>query len=85
MRSRVSRLILLGGTLALMSGCASSEQWADWKGHSTHFASGQHGVFSLRNTEGSTPRVRRSDIEADRLEKWWGQVVSVRPEQIFQN
>jgi hypothetical protein len=85
MRSRVSRLILLGGTLALISGCATSEQWADWRGHSTHFASGQHGVFSLRNTEKSTPRVRRSDIEADRLEKWWGQVVSVRPEQIFQN
>lgn len=85
MRSRVSRLLMLGGALALVGGCATGEQWKDWHGHSTHFASGQHGVFSLRNTEGSAPKVRRSDIEADRAEKWWGQVVSVRPDQIFQN
>jgi hypothetical protein len=70
---------------SLVSGCATREQWAEWRSHSSHFASGQHMAFSMRNTEGSAPSVRRADVEASRIENWWGQVVTVSPDQIFQN
>ena len=52
----VGAIGMLGATL--VSGCATQEQWADWRGHSSHFASGQHMAFSMRHTEGSVPRVR---------------------------
>ena len=73
------------GLLGAVSSCATREQWADWRGHSSHFASGQHMAFSMRNTEGAAPRVRRSDVEASRVENWWGRVITVSPDQIFQN
>ena len=58
-----------------------------WRDHTTHFASGDHGLFSLRNNkDGSNPRVTRSDIEGARTQNWWGiYVVTVSPSQIFQN
>src|SRR5262249_59865709 len=44
------------------TGCASSDEWATWKSHPTHFASGSHMGFSFRNRETGTPRVNRQDI-----------------------
>ena len=79
----VGAIAMLGTTLA--SGCATREQWADWRSHSSHFASGQHLAFSMRHTEGSVPHVRRADVEASRVENWWGRVVTVSPDKIFQN
>jgi hypothetical protein len=29
--------------------------------------------------------VRRTDIDAARQENWWGEAITVSPEQIFQN
>jgi hypothetical protein len=69
---------------SLLAGCATSEEWADWRGHYTHFASNQHMGFSVRNREGAAPRVSRRDIEASRAESWWGKVITVTAEQIFQ-
>jgi len=40
--------------------------------------------FSVRNREGGAPRVARRDVEASRNENWWGKVITVSPEQIFQ-
>ena len=78
--------IAVGGLAGLLSGCATSEEWADWRGHTTHFASGTHGFFSLRNNkDGSNPRVSRTDVDAARQENWWGKAITVSPEQIFQN
>ena len=78
-------LMVLGVALAV-SACASSEQWAEWRSHTTHFASGQHATFSLRNNnDGSNPRVTRADVEAARTETWWGKAITVNPDQIFQN
>ena len=45
-----------------VSGCATSEEWATWKQHPTHFASGDHAFFSMRNREGSSARVTRSRL-----------------------
>lgn len=84
MGSRVARLTVMVGVL-LLGGCATSEQWSEWRGHSSHFASGQHMAFSMRNTEGSAPRVSRRDVDASGRETWWGRAITVSPDQIFQN
>ena len=86
MRAWLSVALLVGSTVMLSSACATSEEWSEWRSHTTHFASGTHGMFSLRNNkDGSNPRVSRSDVEAARQETWWGKAITVNPEQIFQN
>jgi hypothetical protein len=71
-------------TLLVVSGCASSGEWSTWNTHPTHFASGQHLFFSLRNTEGRAPRVARRDIAQARSEGWWGKAITVGQEQIIE-
>jgi hypothetical protein len=85
MRSRTLRGLLLVGTMLLTGACASGQQWAEWRQHPTHFASGHHLVFSARHREGVPPRVTRADVDASRKESWWGEAVTVSPDQIFQN
>jgi len=85
-RARLVKSALVLAVLALSGGCATSEEWADWKGHNTHFASDQHMGFSMRNNkDGSNPRVTRRDMDTSPRENWWGKVITVRPDQIFQN
>jgi len=84
MRSRMMLVVtvLLSGTAA---GCATSTDWQEWRAHTTHFASGDHGVFSLRNNrDGSNPRVTRADIASSQTESWWGRVITVSPDQLFE-
>lgn len=84
MRSRLTGVLAIGLWVAA-AGCATSTEWQEWRGHTTHFASGQHGVFSLQNNrDGSNPRVSRTDIAAAQTESWWGKVITVSPEQIFE-
>ena len=87
MRTITIRAALIAGILFLTGACASSADWGMWRSHSTHFASGEHGFFSMRNNkDGSNPKVYRSDIEASRQENWWGlYAITVSPSQIFQN
>lgn len=86
MRSRIARAALIAGVALFTGACATSEEWAEWRKHPTHFASGQHALFSLRNNkDGTNPKVSRSDIEASRTENWWGKAITVSPGQIFQN
>jgi hypothetical protein len=66
------------------SGCATSEEWATWKQHPTHFASGDHLFFSVRNKEGAAARVTRTDIAKARDEGWWGKPITVSQEQILE-
>jgi hypothetical protein len=81
--SRTVQIGLLCLGIAALGGCASSEQWKEWKSHSSHFASGDHMAFSLRN-QGSTPKVRSGDAGTAAAQSWWGDPVVVRPDQIFQ-
>ena len=68
MRSKIVTAAALIGVAFLAGACASAEQWADWRGHTTHFASGDHGMFSMRNNmSGTNPRVTRLDVEAGDL------------------
>jgi hypothetical protein len=84
MRTRIMRALLLGGVMLAASACATSEEWSEWMKHPTHFASGDHAMFSFRNTEGSAAKVTRSEIESARAEQWWGKVITVSAEQIIQ-
>jgi len=56
MRAWLSLASFLGGIVLLTSACATSEEWSEWRGHTTHFASGTHGMFSMRNNR--TARIR---------------------------
>jgi len=67
-----------------VGGCATGEEWGTWQAHPAHFASGEHMSFSLRNTEGRTPRVARGDITHAASEAWWGKAVTVGQEQILE-
>jgi len=77
-------LVALGAAALVVfgSGCASSDEWATWKTHPTHFASGAHMGFSFRNRSG-TPRVTRQDIALARDESWWGRPITVSQEEIL--
>jgi len=86
MRVRVVTILMAMAAAVTLGGCATSEEWAEWKGHSTHFASDKHMGFSLRNNkDGSNLRVTRSDMEAAPRENWWGKALTVSPDQIFQD
>ena len=87
MRSRMTRAALTVAVLFLTGACATSEDWKVWREHNTHFASGEHGFFSLRNNkDGSDPKVYRSDIEDARAQNWWGlYAINVSPNQVIQN
>jgi hypothetical protein len=74
---------LFCSAVLLAAGCASSREWRTWSEHPTHFASGDHLRFSIRNTEGAAPNVTRQDISSARHEGWWGRPVTVTQGQIF--
>jgi hypothetical protein len=72
----------LAAVALLAAGCATSEEWATWKAHPTHFASGSHMGFSLRNRQAN--RVTREDIAIARDEGWWGKAITVSQEEILE-
>ena len=84
MRSVRGKLLLLTVVLLSVAGCATGEEWNTWYTHRTHFASYDHLGFSVRNTEGSSPKVSRKDIALARDEGWWGKPITVSQEQILE-
>ena len=86
MRSKIATVAALIGVAFLSGACATSEQWAEWRAHTTHFASGEHGSFSLSNNmQGTNPKVTRLDVENSRTQNWWGKNITVEPGQVIQN
>jgi hypothetical protein len=67
----------------LASACATTTEWAAWRAHPTHFASGDHMSFSIRNSEGGPPEVTRRDLTEARAQAWWGDPVTVSQAQIL--
>jgi hypothetical protein len=84
MWSDCSRLLVIGSAVLALAGCATGEEWNTWRDHPTHFASGTHMGFSVRNRDTGTPRVTRQDVAAARNEAWWGKAVTVGQEQILE-
>jgi hypothetical protein len=84
MRRRCIWSLVIGAVSLVVSACATGEEWATWQQHPTHFASGDHLVFSVRNRGGTVPRVTRQDIAMARNEGWWGQPITVNQEQILE-
>jgi len=84
MRSDRLRVLLVGGVLLAVAGCATGEEWATWKSHPAHFASKDHMFFSIRNSEGSTAQVTRQDVAMARDEAWWGKPITVSQDQILE-
>ena len=78
------RAVVVGSVLVALGGCASSDEWRTWKEHPTHYASGDHGFFSLRNREGRSAKVTRDDIASARDQGWWGRPITVSSEQILE-
>ena len=77
-------LALVGTLLLTATGCATSEEWATWRSHTAHFATGDHLAFSVRNRQGTGPRVTREDIQMAREQSWWGRPITVSQEQILE-
>jgi len=82
MRGTMLRTIALMTALLGAAGCATSQEMATWRAHSTHFASGDHLLFSMRNDIGSVPRVTREDLREAQAQAWWGDPVVVSSEHI---
>jgi hypothetical protein len=84
MPSHLVRRLLLAGAILAAAGCATTEEWATWKEHRSHFASGDHMFFSVRNREGTAAKVTRNDVAMARTESWWGKPITVSQEQILE-
>jgi hypothetical protein len=79
---RLGTIVLLAALLGA-AGCATQTELAAWKAHTTHFASGDHLTFSVRNDARSTPVVTRADVDRARDEQWWGDPVTVSQDAIL--
>ncbi len=77
------KVLLVGGVLLVTAGCATSEEWATWQQNPGQWASFDHFLFSVRNTE-SNPRVTREDLTKAREQGWWGQTITVAQDQILE-
>jgi len=83
MRGKHWRL-LIGTSLLLVGGCASSEEWNTWRSNTSHFASKEHFDFSMKNSGGSSAAVTRNDITMAKNQNWFGRPVTVAQEQILE-
>jgi hypothetical protein len=82
-------LLLIAAVMFSMSGCASSQDWAFWRAHPTHFASGEHLTFSMRhdpgyhygngNGHGADPAITGQDVALAEDEAWWGHLMPPAP------
>ncbi len=84
MRRTQLHMLLIGAALFVTAGCANSEEWQIWRSNPTHFASGDHITFSMRNKEGEPARVTRGDVELARQQNWFGKAVTVSQEELLE-
>ena len=73
----------MAGAAMMLVSCASSQEWAEWKNHPAHFASGEHFMFSVTTKEGAK-QIRRADIVTAREQGWWGTPITVDQSQVLE-
>jgi hypothetical protein len=72
-------LLLIAAVMFSMSGCASARDWAYWSDHPTHFASGGHMTFSMKNDSVYHPTVTDAERKLAQQHGWWGDEVPMAP------
>lgn len=72
MRCMNLRILLLGGAFFATAACATSEEWAEWEAHPSHFASGAHLAFSMKNRFAPPVVATPEDVVLARAQGWWG-------------
>ena len=70
-RTRAGLLAATALTGLALAACATPQQWQTWRSHPTHFASGQHAMFSMRNKD-VAERVKPADPANATAQAWWG-------------
>jgi hypothetical protein len=83
MGARITQVLLLATGLAT-GACATSGDWAAWSQNSSHFASGQHALFSMNHQGSSSAPVTRADVDTARTQAWWGVPITVSSAQILE-
>ena len=83
MGTRITQALLIAVGLATV-GCATSGDWAAWSQNTSHFASGQHALFSMNHQGGSSAPVTRADVDTARAQAWWGLPITVSSAQILE-
>ena len=84
MRGKAWQSLLIGTSLFLVGGCASSEEWDIWRSNTSHFRSKEHFDFSMKNSGGSKATVTRNDVAMAQNQNWFGKAITVAQEQILE-
>jgi len=84
MRGKHWQLLVIGTSLLLVGGCASSEEWNTWRSNTSHFQSKEHFDFSMRNRAGDAATVTQNDVALARTQNWFGLPVTVNQDQILE-
>jgi len=72
MRHRTFLPLILGAVI-LSTGCAATHrEWEVWRTHPTHYATGNHLSFSMKNMVGAAPQVTPELMDQAKGEGWWG-------------
>src|SRR2546430_15528997 len=71
------KLFLTGLVLLGTAGGGTKQEWETWAAHPAHFASGDHLVFSVPNTEGTPPRGTRGGLAPGREHGGGGRPVAI--------
>lgn len=72
MRHRTFLPLILGAVI-LSTGCAATHrEWEVWRAHPTHYATGNHLAFSMKNMVGAAPQVTPDLMDQAKGEGWWG-------------
>jgi hypothetical protein len=78
------RRLVMGTSLLLASGCATSEEWQTWRSNTSHFASKEHFDFSMQNRGDSGATVTKTDVALAQRQNWFGRPVTVNQDQILE-
>ena len=78
------RMLVIGTSLLLVGGCATSEEWQTWRSNTSHFASKEHFDFSMKNRGASAKTVTKSDVAMAQNQNWFGRPVTVNQDQILE-
>ena len=76
---RIWMAFLLLGVAVTGGACANPDFWE----HDSLYASGDHLLFSVRNTgRKPAPRVTKKDVTEAKTHSWWGRPVEVDADQV---